>query len=91
MHLIIGFFRIVLADVLSATHRRVHSEWIARFAVEQCCLAFDAGFGIDDAALDTLYKMGPDALRILEADVVSNDNYSKARVLKSLKVKWRES
>lgn len=68
MHLIVGFISLLFANLLAGAYRLVQIDMIGRAAVHRCYTAFSAGSGLDDAALDLLMKMGPDGIRLLEAD-----------------------
>ena len=68
MHLVVGFFSVMIANALAGIYRVVHLDFIGRAAVRRCYTAYFAGAGLDDAAFEVLLKMGPDGFRLLEAD-----------------------
>ena len=68
MHLVVGFISVLNANLLAGIYRVVRYDFIGRAAVRRCYIAFSAGAGLDDATIEVLQKMGPDGVRLLEAD-----------------------
>ena len=85
MHLIAGFVRIMLANLLAAVYRRVRIDTIGRRAVRLSCSAFSAGAGLDDQAFLVLRGMGAEGERLLKAESLRPGNRSvETRLLKML-------
>jgi hypothetical protein len=84
MHLIVGFFNVMLAHVFGSLYRLVRVDVLGRAAIRRACAAFTAGAGIDDAAIEVIRGMGPDGARLLKSEADRLGQHSVAGMLCSM-------
>lgn len=68
MHLVVGYARIILAYFLVTVYRRFRFDSIGRRIIRLSCAAFEAGAGLDDAAIEVVRILGDDGVRLLKIE-----------------------